>query len=92
MLRDETAFADGMLPSTGVTLELERMLSPIFIRSPVYGTRSSTLIFFGNDDRVVFLDRTFNPDQDSMEERRFDFVLERPKKTKDVSHREHRDR
>ena len=90
MLRDERTAADGMLPSTGVTLEMERMLSPIFIRSPVYGTRSSTLIFIGNDDRVLFQDRTLNPDQDHMEERRFDFVLERPKSTKDVSQGGHR--
>ncbi|PKN23919.1 MAG: hypothetical protein CVU64_23355 [Deltaproteobacteria bacterium HGW-Deltaproteobacteria-21] len=90
MLRDERTAADGMLPSTGVTLEMERMLSPIFIRSPVYGTRSSTLIFIGNDDRVVFLDRTFKPDQDSMEERRFEFSIEKQKPAESVSHREHR--
>jgi uncharacterized protein with NRDE domain len=75
VLRDETAAPDGMLPSTGVTLELERMLSPIFIRSPAYGTRSSTLLFIGNDDHVVFLDRTFNSDPDHAEERRFEFPL-----------------
>lgn len=32
------------LPSTGVAPEIERALSPIFIVSPEYGTRSTTLI------------------------------------------------
>jgi len=77
MLRDETPAADELLPSTGVTLERERMLAPIFIRDSVYGTRSSTIIFIGNDDRVLFLDRAFGADQDRAEERRFEFTLER---------------
>ncbi|MCP4021453.1 MAG: NRDE family protein, partial [Desulfobacteraceae bacterium] len=33
---------DSLLPDTGVGLEFERILSPLFIKSPVYGTRSST--------------------------------------------------
>lgn len=76
VLRDETAPADEMLPATGVTLERERMLSPIFIRSPVYGTRSSTLIFIGYEGHIVFLDRTFGPDAEHAEERRFDFSIQ----------------
>jgi len=75
MLRDETPASDELLPSTGVTLERERMLAPIFIRHPVYGTRSSTIILVGYDDRVLFLDRSFGADQDRAEERRFEFSL-----------------
>jgi uncharacterized protein with NRDE domain len=45
-LSDKTIPADSKLPSTGVSIEVERMLSPAFIRSPdtSYGTRCSTLI------------------------------------------------
>ena len=47
-LADVTArrepFADDTLPDTGVGLELERLLSPPFIVSPAYGTRSTTVL------------------------------------------------
>lgn len=45
-LADETPAPDGELPQTGVGSALERMLSPVFIRSPDgrYGTRCSTLL------------------------------------------------
>src|SRR5690606_29524093 len=36
-LADETRAADPELPDTGVGLELERRLSPSFIRGPEYG-------------------------------------------------------
>lgn len=46
LLADRTPAADGALPSTGIGLDKERMLSPAFIRSPdgTYGTRCSTLV------------------------------------------------
>lgn len=44
MLADTTPASDGRLPDTGVSLEWERLLSPICIESPAYGTRASTLL------------------------------------------------
>jgi len=44
MLSDSTQASDGRLPDTGVSLEWERLLSPIYIESPAYGTRASTLL------------------------------------------------
>jgi len=44
MLSDTTHAADNRLPDTGVSLEWERLLSPICIESPDYGTRASTLL------------------------------------------------
>jgi uncharacterized protein with NRDE domain len=43
-LRDERRPEDALLPVTGVPLEQERLVSPIFIRSNHYGTRASTLL------------------------------------------------
>ncbi len=45
-LADPTQAPDELLPDTGVPIELERLLSPAFIRSPDgrYGTRCSTVI------------------------------------------------
>jgi uncharacterized protein with NRDE domain len=60
MLLDRTVADDDQLPDTGVGLEWERILSPIFITSPTYGTRSSTLIFIDRQNRVTFTEKTFN--------------------------------
>jgi len=60
ILGDRTRPADDVLPGTGVGLEWERILSPVFISSPVYGTRSSTIILVDHQDRVLFMERTYN--------------------------------
>lgn len=44
LLADRTLASDAELPQTGVPLEWERWLSPIFIVAPGYGTRSSTVL------------------------------------------------
>lgn len=44
MLTDTTRAADSRLPDTGVSLEWERLLSPICIESDDYGTRASSLL------------------------------------------------
>lgn len=53
MLTDTTIASDCRLPKTGVTIELERMLSAVCIRSPSYGTRVSTVVQLHADRRVV---------------------------------------
>lgn len=44
MLADQTPVADVDLPATGIPLERERALAPVFVRSPDYGTRASTVV------------------------------------------------
>ena len=61
MLADRTKAADDALPTTGVPLEIERDLSPIFIASPLYGTRASTVVV-RRGDRWIFEERSFGPD------------------------------
>ena len=48
------------LPDTGVGLEWERILAPIFINSPGYGTRSSSVIMMNNDGHTLIAERGFN--------------------------------
>lgn len=60
-LADESQAADAALPDTGVGIELERMLSPAFIRGTDYGTRASTLIAIGHDGRGWIAERRFGP-------------------------------
>jgi uncharacterized protein with NRDE domain len=52
---------DHLLPKTGVTLEWERMLSPMFIKSKDYGTRSSTVLLMTDKD-IQYVERTYLKD------------------------------
>jgi len=61
-LADETMPADEDLPDTGVGLELERLLSPAFIRGPTYGTRASTLVAIDHQGQGWISERRFGPD------------------------------
>ena len=44
LLAHRTPAPDADLPATGIPLERERALSPIFIQTPEYGTRASSLV------------------------------------------------
>ena len=61
LLADPTPAADAELPDTGVGLALERMLSPLFIAGPVYGTCCSTALELRDDGTMTFRERTQNP-------------------------------
>ncbi len=58
-LRNEERAPDDQLPDTGIGLERERALSSMFIRTPDYGSRCSTIITVDYEDRVVFTERTY---------------------------------
>jgi len=61
-LGDETRPSDAELPSTGLDLERERLVSPIFIRNELYGTRCSTVVRIDAAGRGEILERRFGPD------------------------------
>jgi uncharacterized protein with NRDE domain len=62
LLADDQRAEDARLPDTGVTREWERILSSVFIRSPDYGTRSSTVVLISRDHTVTFIERSFGAD------------------------------
>jgi len=66
-LKNADPAPDHMLPSTGVSLEWERLLSPMFIKSEGYGTRSSTVILM-NEKEIQFYERVHTKDQVSDKE------------------------
>jgi uncharacterized protein with NRDE domain len=78
VLQDRTIASDGQLPDTGFGIELERMLSTIFIVSPEYGTRSSTVMLIDIDSNVTFVERNFSGPDDPGEESRHSFSLSLP--------------
>ena len=59
LLADESVADDTDLPDTGVGLTRERVLSSIFIRTPGYGTRSSTVVLFDNWSGFEFEEKVF---------------------------------
>lgn len=73
LLADDRWADDAMLPDTGVGLIMERMLSPLFIHSPQYGTRASTVLMQGHV-RAQFLEQTFD-EHGAIELSRFFFDL-----------------
>ena len=62
LLDDRARAADADLPDTGVGIELERVLSPVRIVSPDYGTRVSTALVTDADGRARMAERTWLPD------------------------------
>ena len=50
---------DDELPDTGVGPELEKFLSPPFIRGDRYGTRASTVVTIAHDGRAEVVERRF---------------------------------
>jgi len=60
VLADRSFPADADLPDTGVGVEWERILAPIFVTSPIYGTRCSTVLIFGKNGMVRFAERSFD--------------------------------
>jgi uncharacterized protein with NRDE domain len=60
MLADSRPAPDDDLPRTGVSLEWERSLSALRIRTPDYGTRSSTVLLVSVDGGVTFVERSFD--------------------------------
>jgi len=62
LLSDKSYPNDSLLPKTGVSLEWERMLSPIFIADPFYGTRSQSVLLISKKGQVEFYERTIDPD------------------------------
>ena len=61
LLLDAQPAADADLPDTGVGLQVERLLSTVFIASPGYGTCASTALIVHQDGRREIAERRFGP-------------------------------
>lgn len=60
-LADTTPAPADALPDTGVGLDMERMLSPPFVRGERYGTRCSSIVLV-EAGAITFVERRFGPD------------------------------
>jgi uncharacterized protein with NRDE domain len=61
LLADRSPAPDDELPDTGVGLERERALSPVFIAGEHYGTRAATVVLVHRDGEVLFAEKSFGP-------------------------------
>lgn len=74
-LYDDITAPNALLPDTGVGLQFEKMLSPMFIKSEDYGSRSSTVLLIDYKGHAQYLERTYNVEDFSYEDRRFKLYL-----------------
>jgi uncharacterized protein with NRDE domain len=80
VLTDRTIAEDHHLPDTGIGIEKERMLSPAFITSPDYGTRSSSVLTLTPKGAVHFTEYTWPADGsgiDPVDVQSFQFTIGR---------------
>lgn len=60
ILYDDQRAIDDQLPDTGLTLERERALSSMFIKTNDYGSRCSTIILIDKTNEVLFSERVYD--------------------------------
>jgi len=77
IMTDKKIAPDEELPSTGIPVELERLLSASFICNTKrgYGTRCSTAIVVGDDGTVRFSEQNYNEDTTIASRHFFEFSL-----------------
>jgi uncharacterized protein with NRDE domain len=75
VLADDTKAADTELPSTGVDLKIERLVSSIFIASKSYGTRASTVLLIDKAAYVYWEERQFGENGKALKTAKYEFRL-----------------
>lgn len=60
LLQDSDPFPLEKLPDTGLSPEMEKAVSPIFIKTNDYGTRCSSLLIIDIDGQVQFTELTYH--------------------------------
>jgi len=78
LLADRTFPPDDRLPDTGIGLKWEQILSPLFITSDTYGTRSSSIVLIDRSHEASFTERSFIPEESEsfkQKTRRFNFQI-----------------
>lgn len=75
VLLDERIAADDQLPDTGLDIERERALSAMFIKTPNYGTRCSTVVLVDNNNTVSYIERVYDLKTFAFSEKVFSWKL-----------------
>lgn len=64
------------LPETGIGSEAEKLMSPRFIHTPGYGTRSTSLIMIGRSQPIVVHERNYNHHAEVESTQRFELTID----------------
>jgi len=75
ILKDSTLAKDEELPDTGVGLELERILSPVFIKSEKYGTRCSSVVMVDKNNNVKFVEKYYYNGSGHFSNKEFNYTI-----------------
>jgi uncharacterized protein with NRDE domain len=73
MLNDNSRPSDDKLPGTGLSKELERLVSSVFIKSDTYGTRSSTIVLVNKKREVEIREKYY--EEGNWKENEFKFTV-----------------
>lgn len=60
LMHSQRTYPSSLLPNTGVGPELEQALSAIFVKTPQYGTRSTSLMTWHRQGQARLLERTYS--------------------------------
>lgn len=85
LLGNTNVAPDDRLPDTGVGIEWERMLSPLFITSPSYGTRCSTLVTIDRSSKLKITEITWKSSRSKpvrKETHTFEFTIDKGQRSK----------
>ena len=75
MLKNGNVAADELLPDTGISYDLEKKLSPVFISMKGYGTRCSTAILVDTENNVSFLEVSYNENKQVISKKKHQLIL-----------------
>lgn len=75
ILSDDREAPDEELPETGLSIEMERAVSPVFIKSDMYGTRSSTVILVNSFNEVFFIEKSLDTVSGNWNESKYNFKM-----------------
>ena len=76
LISDKTPAAGTEVDNSELPFKVARALTAPFIVADTYGTRCSTTLLIGNDGRVEFCERRFNPDGTRCGDSNFSFSCE----------------
>lgn len=75
ILSDDREAPEDQLPETGLGIELEKAVSPVFIKSDTYGTRSSTVLLINSVNEVIFIEKSLDTKSGTWNTSKFNFKL-----------------
>ncbi len=75
ILKSNKKAPDNLLPETGISYDLEKKLSPVFISMKGYGTRCSTVVLVNTNNELSFLEVSYDEQKRVIREQKYELQL-----------------